>query len=105
MFRHPTAGVFVAGWTTITSGTGKKATTRSYWYVRRSQDGGRLGQPRTRFPSAVAAPPTGLAQMPPEIFTRWASPAASRWEQGIGLSAKAPMAESRGRPWTILPLV
>jgi hypothetical protein len=37
---HPTAGIFVAGYGTATSGTGKKTTTQQYWCVRRSQDDG-----------------------------------------------------------------
>ncbi len=40
VFCHPTAGIFVVGSGYVTSGTGRRATTQTCWYVRRSLNGG-----------------------------------------------------------------
>lgn len=40
VLSHATAGILVAGYVTLTSGTGKKTTSQQYWYVQRSLDGG-----------------------------------------------------------------
>jgi hypothetical protein len=54
VFCHPTAGTFAAGSGNVTSGSGKKATTQQYWYVRRTLDGGATWSLVDAYPGGTA---------------------------------------------------